>query len=169
MKMKMSLLAGALALAAAGQAFAAPSDLYLTVEDTTTGTVYARDLGVNYSTFQSLVTGSGATLAAASAGNATFAADANLTSFLNTTDSFIWNVTASVVGGATPNAESFMSTTTAAAIPTSQLNSSLTNVIGNFGSYYTAMGAVYSNGLTSGSQLGTATNNIVALGQTGGG
>ncbi len=170
MKQKLSVLAGALAFAAAGQAFATTSDLFLTVDDTTTQQFYTRDLGINMSTFLSDISGSGSTLAAASAGNMSFAADANLTSFLSAVglgNNVIWNVTAAEVGAASPNAEAVMATSTATSLPSSQSNATLVNATGNLTTYYSGSLAYQANGLTSGSTAETPT--LVSLGETASG
>jgi hypothetical protein len=157
-KLKMSVLASALALAGAGQAFATTTDLYLTVDDTTTQQIYTRDLGVDVSTFLSGITGSGTTLAAASVGNMSFAADANLTSFLSghTSDAIIWNVTADEVGAMSPNTEAVIATSTAATLPTTQLNGSIGNATGALNVYYSGSIAYQANGLTSGTTAETS-------------
>jgi hypothetical protein len=94
MKMKMTLVAGALALAMAGQAGAAilgasttagGGDLILSVWDANTNTSYTRDLGVTMSSF----------LAAPTTFSLTSGADANWTTFLAgvaATDTTNWNV-----------------------------------------------------------------------------
>ena len=68
MKLKLSILAGALALAAAGQANATvtASDLILSVWDSAAATSYPLDTGIAMTTFTAGVTGTAATLAAAS-------------------------------------------------------------------------------------------------------
>ncbi len=88
MKLKLSILAGALALAVAGQANAAvtASDLILSVWDTNTNTSYTLDTGIAMSTFTAGVTGTASTLAAASpyaSGTTTLATSAALASYLS--------------------------------------------------------------------------------------
>lgn len=178
MKMKMTILAGALALATAGQAFAlgTPSDLFLTVVDsnTTAGTftVYSRDLGVNMASFQSLVT-SGTT--AASAGNSSFAADTNLTSFLSGVgagDSLSWSVSAAQTGAMSlTGPEAFMVTTDVTTLPSSQQNGTLAPAIQAFNTYYVDSLSYQSNGLTSGSTTGAtdiSANGNLKFGYTAG-
>ena len=111
MKLKLSILVGALALAVAGQANASVvgsftaqnSDLVLSVFDTTSSTAFVEDLGVNLTTFMSNVSGTATTLAAASpyaAGSTTVLGsttdEAALASFISAagTDSLTWNVSA---------------------------------------------------------------------------
>jgi hypothetical protein len=93
-KMKMTLVAGALALAVAGQANAAilgasttvgGADLILSVWDTNTNTSYTRDLGVTAASF----------LASPTTFSLNSVADANWTTFLGgvaATDTTNWNV-----------------------------------------------------------------------------
>ncbi len=113
--LKMTLVAGALALAVSGQANAAingistttGNDLILSVWDQTTQTSYTADLGV---TLASVVTAGGL--------NQSFAADATLTSFLGTiaaTDVTSWNVVAEKTGGVSLPGFTFLTTSTAAA------------------------------------------------------
>jgi len=116
MQLKLTLLAGAVALAVAGPASAGivgsnsnqSSDLVLTVVDTTAQTVFVEDLGVNMTTFVAGVSGTASTLAAASpyaAGSNTVLGStsdaASLASFLASTgtDAVSWNVSASLSGG----------------------------------------------------------------------
>ena len=167
-KMKMAVLAGALALASAGQAFAlgTPSDLYLTVVDTQANgnfAVYIRDLGVNMASFQSFVTGSASTLAAASAGSSSIAAaDTNLTSFLagvGAGDSVSWNVSAAQVGAmGLTGPEALMSTTNVTALPSMQQNGTLAAAIQADNTLYGSV--AFQNGLLSGST--TSPTNIGA-------
>jgi hypothetical protein len=112
-KLHLTLLAGAVALAVAGQANATNvgssstvSDLFLTVTDSTASSVFVEDLG-SAASFVSAITGTtAATIAAASpfaAGATTLgsAADAaSLASFLTTagSDTVTWNVSASQSG-----------------------------------------------------------------------
>jgi hypothetical protein len=106
-KFKLSVMAGALALAAAGQANAAvtASDLILSVWDTGNLTSYTLDTGVAMTTFTGGVTGTASTLSAASpysAGTTTLATSATLASYLSGISSadyaagdVQWNVVAS--------------------------------------------------------------------------
>jgi len=111
MKLKLSILAGALALVVAGQANASitgastaqNSDLVLSVFDTTVNTAFVEDLGVNMTTFMSAVSGTASTLAAASpypAGSnsvmGSTADQASLASFISAagSDTVAWNVSA---------------------------------------------------------------------------
>lgn len=105
MKMKMTMLAAALALTVAGQANATivtgttgSSDLILTIWDSVSNTSYTKDLGINLSSFLSGVSGTSTALTASSSTvtSQAFAADALLTSYLSTanTAGLIWNVTA---------------------------------------------------------------------------
>jgi hypothetical protein len=109
-KLKLTLLAGAVALAVAGQANASivgastaqNSDLVLSVFDTTSSTAFVEDLGVNMTTFMAGVSGTATTLAAASpyaAGASVLGAATDATalaSFLTAagTDTLAWNVSA---------------------------------------------------------------------------
>lgn len=103
MKMKMTMLAAALAMTVAGQANASmvtgttgSSDVILTIWDSVNNTSYTKDLGINLSSFLSGVSGTSTALTASYSTNQTFAADALLTSYLSTanTAGLIWNVTA---------------------------------------------------------------------------
>ena len=120
MKMKMTMLAGALALSVAGQAGAAilgnsttpgGADLILNVWDTTSATSYTLDLGIS--------------LASYVAGTATvptsWTADANFTSFLAgaTASTTVWNV-AGMASGTAFSAYNFL--TTASSTPGSMSN-----------------------------------------------
>jgi hypothetical protein len=155
MKLKLSFLAGALALAVTGQASAAfyagsasgttgNGDLILSIWDTSTQTSYTRDLGV---TFNSFVTGPvvnfGNSFVAGDAGNAglgSWTADATLSSFLAGANAATtqWNVTATDMAGITGtagglNAARILTTTQAASI-TAQSNSTLKTY--NVNAYY---------------------------------
>lgn len=158
MKMKLSMLGGALALAMAGQAGAVPlSDLYLTVVDTSSNTLYTRDLGV---TVGSDISGTNsATLAAASLGNQLFAADVNMSSFLSAagSDSLVWNVTAAFTGSQNFDLTGFVATSTGPSIPSTQQNATINNAAGNLLNYYTAAAGYYANGLHSGSTSSSPT------------
>jgi hypothetical protein len=115
--LKMSLVAGALALAVAGQAnagilgaaSATGNDLILSVWDQTTQVSYTLDLGVTLNNFTT-----------AGGLNQTWAADANLTSFLSgiaATDVTSWNVVAQQTGGAVLTGYNFLTTASAAPTP----------------------------------------------------
>jgi hypothetical protein len=167
MKMKMTMLAGALALAVAGQANAAivdmatatGSDLVLNVWDSTTGASYTKDLGINISTFLNGVTGATpATLAASSAGlsNHTYAADANLASFFATSGLNLattsWNVTAGMNAGGGFMTPYFLttSTSTLATIKTAN-NGQVNNMGGLVQAYYQGVsGAMNGVGVVNG-------------------
>jgi hypothetical protein len=137
MKLKLSFLAGALALAVTGQANAAfnagnnavtgNGDLILSIWDTTTNTSYTSDLGVTMDSFiGGPIVNGGASFVAGSAGNAgtgTWAADATLTSFLAGANAATtqWNVTATDMVGITGatgglNAARILTTTQAASL-----------------------------------------------------
>ena len=161
MNFKLSMVAGALALAVAAQANAAivdmtaatGSDLVLTVWDQTSNTSYTRDLGINMSSFVAGVSGTTTTLAADSTavGNLSFAADANLTSYLGTTaatDSVVWSVTAGRnFGGTGFMGQQYLSTTNATNVA-AQANSTLKNFTGVNG-YYTGASSLMAAGATS--------------------
>lgn len=135
MKMNMTVLAGALALAVAGQANAAATDtivnggtfandLVLSVWDITANTSYTGNLGVTMQSFLNGVTVGGtakvpAITGASTQGNFSFS-DATLTSFLaKTTDAFVWSVAASSMPAITyGNGILTTSTSGAAAIAT---------------------------------------------------
>lgn len=154
MKLKMSVLAGALALAVAGQANATivtgttgSSDLILSIWDTTSLTSYTRDLGVNMSSFLAGVSGINTALVASSASlsNATYAADGLLTSFLSGVNlaTTVWNVTALDNAGTTAfQGKQLLSTTNANiksaanSLASAQANSTVLTAIGNADFYY---------------------------------
>lgn len=157
LKMKMTLVAGALALAVAGQANASivngdsgSSDLVLSIWDTTTLTSYTADLGVNMSAFLANVSGTNTALTAgtSSYGSHTFAADALLSSFLTSVNmaTTVWNVTAIDNAGTTAFQGKQLLTTTNANIlqgatnsqALGQTNTTLLTAIGNEGFYVTA-------------------------------
>jgi PEP-CTERM motif len=166
LNMKLSMLAGAVALAIAGQANATTSDLFLTVYDSTAGTMYSRDLGVNMSSFLADISGTTpSTLAAASAGNMSFAADANLTSFLagvGTSDALVWNVTAANTGSNGFKGESVLVTSTLASAPASQPNGPMTSAVSNQGVFYSAV-PTFTNGST------TSTSTLLGNSEVSGG
>jgi hypothetical protein len=110
MKLKLSILAGALALAAAGQASAqvVPTDLILSVWDTNTNVSYTLDTGVSMTSFTSAITGTATALSVGTptlASGTSFGPSANMTSFLAGISSadyaagdVMWNVTADRTG-----------------------------------------------------------------------
>ncbi len=125
--MKLSVLAGALALAVAGQANAASTDtivnggtfannLVLSVWDTTANTSYTGNLGVTMQSFLNGITFGGtakvpAISGASTQGNFSFS-DATLTSFLaKTTDAYVWSVAAVSVPGIFYGTSGILSTT----------------------------------------------------------
>jgi hypothetical protein len=128
MKLKLSFLAGALALAVTGQASAAINgvsttgngDLILSIWDTTTLTSYTKDLGITMDSFLSgPVVNGGNSFVAGDAGNAglgSWAADATLTSFLAGANAATtsWNIVAMDSTGAGANGYRFLSTSTGA-------------------------------------------------------
>jgi len=134
-KLHLTLLAGAVALAVAGQANAAIvngtsttlSDLILTVTDSSASSVFVEDLGVSGATFAAGVTGTTAATAAAAspyaAGSYVLGSttdEAALASFLTTagTDTVSWNVSAAKSGAAGGfGTTDFLTTTTAGTNP----------------------------------------------------
>jgi hypothetical protein len=129
MKLKLSFLAGALALAVTGQASAAINgnsatgngDLILSIWDTTTQTSYTRDLGVSLDVFLAgPVVNGGASFVVGDGGNggvsSAFAADATLTSFLAGVNAATtsWNIVAMDSTGAGANGTRILSTTNVA-------------------------------------------------------
>ena len=124
MKLKLSLLVGALALAVsaqanagiAGAATATGGDLILSVWDQTNTTSYTEDLGVSMAAFL------------AAPNSQSWAADANMTSFLAgvaATDVTSWNVVAQKTGGVTLTGYTFLTTSTATTAPTGPTNTVL--------------------------------------------
>lgn len=156
-KMKMTLLAGALALAVGGQANAAilagtnmaNPDLILSVWDTTSTTSYTVDLGITVDQFlggAAPVVNSGASFVAGNAGNGSvgqsWTADATLTSFLagisaNSATTY-WNVTALDNTGIGANGVRVLTTTNVATV--AQPTNTLLTVanLGNAAAYYDA-------------------------------
>lgn len=173
MKLKLSILAGALASALVGQANASVvnttnstgSDLVLTVFDSTSDTTYTRDLGTNMSTFTAGVSGTASSLTATGPGDLSFAADSNLTSFLAGvgTDTVWWSVTAAKTGALAFNGESAMVTYSGLTMSTLTSNGNMGNAIGDFNSYYTSADGL--QGTTSSSDVTStiATANVTAL------
>jgi len=181
-KLQLTLLAGAVALAVAGQANAginagsstALSDLVLTVTDATTSSVFVEDLGVAGSTFTAGVTGTTATTVAAAsvyaAGSTTVlgstADEAALASFLSgtaATDAVSWNVSASQSGATGGfNTSALLTTSSAGLTPvTGQGNTPFKNLETQQSTYF---------GLANG-LAGTATSVVgttAALSPAGG-
>lgn len=185
MKLKLSVMAGALAFSLAGQANAAlvdmtnatGSNLVLSIWDTVNNVSYTRDLGVNMSTFVGGVTGTATALTAdaTAIGNLSFAADATLASFLTpaNTANMVWNVTAGRNSSSLGSNGGFMgtyylSTTNApAATIATQTNTNLKAFGGSAQSqsYYVAAGAAMAPGATSVS-VSAATNLNAYAGAT---
>jgi hypothetical protein len=153
-KLHLTLLAGAVALAVAGQANAAVnvgstttvSDLVLTVTDTTSSTVFVEDLGSSAS-FVSAITGTtAATIAAASpfaAGSTVLGSTtdaAALASFLSSTaatDIVSWNVSASQSGATGGlNTSKLFTTTTGSFTAATLANTVLKNDAGQQTMYF---------------------------------
>jgi hypothetical protein len=160
LKMKMGMLAGALALAVAGQANASmvtgttgSSDAILQIWDSANNTSYTKDLGINLSSFLSGVSGTSTALTANSGnattpvGNQLFTADSLLTSFLSTANqaALVWNVTAVDNTGALNFGLKQLITTTAVniksaanSLSTVTQNTQLQTAIGNLDLTYSA-------------------------------
>lgn len=157
MKMKMTMLAAALALTVAGQANAAivtgttsttgSSNLILSIWTATAS--FTQDLGINMSTFLAGVTGTNTALTAstASVGSTLFTTDA--ASFLAANAGAVWNVTAVDSLGTTGFSEigagkSLLTTTNANiksaanSLATAQLNTGILTSITNANTYYTS-------------------------------
>lgn len=166
MKMKMTMLAAALALTVAGQANAAivagtdgSSDVILTIWDSVNNTSYQKDLGINLSSFLSGVSGTNTALIAntslTSVASQSFAADALLTSYLATANQsdLIWNVTAIDNTGALNFRQKQLITTTnvniksvANSLSTVSPNSNMNTAVGNLDlTLVSANGAVNAN------------------------
>lgn len=160
-KFKLSVLAGALALAAAGQASAQISagsanlgngDLILSIWDTTSSTSYTRDLGITMDGFLTgPVVNGGESFVVGDAGNGglsqTWTADATLSSFLSgiTAATTQWSVVAADMAGITgapgnaANAARILSTSTAGSI-TPQSNSTIKTF--NVNNYFDGVNAI---------------------------
>lgn len=154
------MLAGALALAVAGQANASmvtgttgSSDAILQIWDSANNTSYTKDLGINLSSFLSGVSGTSTALTANSGnattpvGNQLFTADSLLTSFLSTANqaALVWNVTAVDNTGALNFGLKQLITTTAVniksaanSLSTVTQNTQLQTAIGNLDLTYSA-------------------------------
>ena len=148
MKLKLSILAGALALAVAGQASAAPivdngtfaNNLVLSVWDQTNLTSYTANLGTTMQSFLNGVTFGGTAAAPAISGASTQGTfsftDAALTSFLSTASAqTIWGVSAvnmNVLGYGTAGVLA-----TSVAVPAVQSSTTLA-AAANFGTGYVA-------------------------------
>jgi len=160
MKMKMTLAAGALALAFAGQASAAivsgatgSSSLVLSIWDTTSATSYTGVVGnLDFASFSAGVSGTASALVANSSGFATdtFATNATLTSYLAgvTLGTTLWNVTAVDNSGTGAFGQKALVTTTNANIKAAtgsaavaQQNTTLQAAINNVDAFYTSAGA----------------------------
>ena len=128
--MKLSVLAGALALAVAGQANAgtpivngvtSANDLVLSVWDTTAYTSYTGNLGVTMQSFLNGINFGGTAQAPVISGSSTQGnfsfSDATLTSFLNTagTDAVVWSVSATANAGLNYGVSGILSTTNSGA------------------------------------------------------
>ena len=159
MKMKMAVVAGALALSMVGQANATivaggtyANDLVLSVWDATNNTSYTANLGV---TMQSLLTGAGVTfggtakapamtVADTAANNFSFS-DAALTSFLSTASANTsWSVTANNMGviGYGTNGAMFTSTAPLSTF-TAMTSAALGNTNGANGAYLATVNVRY--------------------------
>jgi hypothetical protein len=185
MKMKMALMAGALALSMVGQASAAivsgatgSSSLVLSIWDTTSLTSYTTTLGdLSFSSFAAGVTGTSTTLTASGAavGNQTFAADALLTSYLSGVNmaTTVWNVQAVDNAGAMNFGLLGIVTTTNANIKSAanslasvQSGTQTKNAIGNVDGYYTAVGATTPATFTSASAAAYAGTGLTTNAKT---
>lgn len=148
MKMKMTLAAGALALAFAGQASAAivttagfGNNLILSVWDATNSTSFTANLGT---TMQSFMTGAGLTVTGTATAPVTTIADtaannssvsvAGLSTYLATASAnTVWSVVAANTAVVSTNTYGILTTSTAASIPTfSVIPGSLGNLNGNY-------------------------------------
>jgi len=124
MKLKLSIIAGALALAVSAQANAGIAgasttvgggDLILSVWDTTSATSYTEDLGISLSSFLASPTTP-----------LSVAADANMTTFLSgaTASTTVWNL-AAMASGTAFSAYNFLSTAAAGTTPSAISNATV--------------------------------------------
>ena len=173
LNLKMSMLAGVLALAAAGQASAsiatdvagtnfANDQLILSVWDPLAKTSYTRGLDLTIGSFISAADLKGSGFTATGGGvNYPLAADANLASFLSSyaADGLLWNV----VAGSVPGTMTYGTTgyvTTSNSIGTVS-DSSMQNMNGYFGNYIPTVNAA----MPAGSTLGN-TDSVITTAPT---
>jgi hypothetical protein len=172
LKLKLTMIAGALALAFAGQANAqiqqgntGNGELFLSVWDTTSNTSYARGLGIDMNTFlghAGVSFGTSASMFAATgdtaANNYSLAADANLTSFLGgaTASTVQWSVVANDTTGLGYNGRKFLTTSSNFALGTApytaatETNGRVNNMAAGDGNYLATVNSLLPGGTTAG-------------------
>ena len=180
MKMKMTLAAGALALAFAGQASAAivtnagfGNNLILSVWDQTNLTSFTANLG---STMQSFMTGAGLTVTGTATAPVTTIADtaannssvavAGLSTWLATASAnTTWSVVAANTAAVSFTGAGILTTSTAASIPQFQVSA---NALGGFNGTYVS---TVNLGMAAGTSFSTtaATGGLAYVGAAGNG
>jgi hypothetical protein len=181
MKMKMSMIAAAMAMSFSGLASASvqlgstgDGELLLSVWDNTTNVSYTRGLGIDMNTFMA---DAGITMGTTTAGftasgdtaamNFTLAADANMTSFLSGVaagDSLEWNVVAYDTTGTNGyNGTKYLMTSTAALsdITSTQTNINTVNMKLGDGSYVSTVNALIGGvAMDTGSAIATSADGL---------